>query len=124
MDNIGDILGKLSSEDMEALQNAAQELLGSGGFSLDGFQDKNGQEDNYRQNTGTDSSAPDFSSMLNADVMAKVARLMGAMNQKDSRCDLINALKPHLSQPRRQKADQAMQMIKLLDMLPLLENLK
>ncbi len=124
MDNIGDILGKLSSEDMEALQNAAQELLGSGGFSLDGFQDKNGQEDNSQQNFGSGSPMPDFSSMLNADVMSKVARIMGAMNQKDSRCDLINALKPHLSQPRRQKADQAMQMIKLLDMLPLLENLK
>ena len=124
MDNIGDILGKLSTEDMEALQNAAQEILGSGGFSFDSFQNENVQEDNSGQNFGSDSAMPDFSSMLNADVMAKVARLMGAMNQKDSRCDLINALKPHLSQPRRQKADQAMQMIKLLDMLPLLENLK
>lgn len=124
MDNIGDILGKLSPEDMEALQNAAQEIWGSGDFSFDSFQNKNGQEDNYEQNNGSGSSMPDFSSMLNADVMTKVARLMSAMNQKDSRCDLINALKPHLSQPRRQKADQAMQMMKLLDMLPLLENLK
>lgn len=124
MDNIGDILGKLSPEDMEALQNAAQELLGSGGFPFDNIQGQSGQEDSSHQSFGSDSSMPDFSSMLNADVMAKVARIMGAMNQKDSRCDLINALKPHLSQPRRQKADQAMQMIKLLDILPLLENLK
>ncbi len=123
MDNIGDILGKLSPEDIDALQSAAQELFGSNPPFADASA-QSGQEENARSESTSGSGMPDLSSMLNADVIAKVSKIMAAMNRKDSRCDLINALKPHLSEPRRHKADEAIQIIKLLDLLPMLENLK
>ena len=39
----------------------------------------------------------------------------------DSRVQLIYALRPHLSEERRARADTAVKMLKLLDMLPLIK---
>ena len=55
--------------------------------------------------------------------MEKIAQIMSAMNRHDSRCDLIAALRPLLSEPRRRRADDAMQLIKLIDLLPMIEDL-
>lgn len=103
MDNIGDIIKNLSDEDIKNLKEMAGELFG---------EDK-------------ESSAPEnpFSN-ISPDVIAKLSSIMGMMNKSDSRCDLIKALKPNLSAARQKRADEAMQLIKLLDILPLLENLK
>ena len=56
-------------------------------------------------------------------MMAKLTSIMGAMNRPDSRTRLIEALKPLLSEKRRRRADEAMQIIKLLDILPTLTQL-
>ena len=67
---------------------------------------------------------PDLSNILgNARLMSGIASIMGAMNKTDSRTRLIEALKPLLSENRRRKADEAMQMMKLFDLLPMLTNL-
>ena len=108
MDNISDILSSLSDEDMENLRAAAENL-----FSQD-----NGSEE---KSFGSDSAMPDFSSLLgNAQMISKISSIMGAMNKKDDRTRLIEALKPLLSEKRRRKADEAMQMMKLMDLLPLI----
>ena len=60
---------------------------------------------------------------LDPTAMAKIAQIMGALNRRDSRCDLIAALRPLLSEPRRRRADDAMQLIKLIDLLPMIEEL-
>ena len=103
MDNIGDIIKNLSDEDIKNLEKMAGELFGD---------EKEPQ-------------APEnpFSN-ISPDVIAKVSSLMGMMNKSDSRCDLIEALKPNLSAARQKRADEAMQFIKLLDILPLLGKLK
>lgn len=106
MDGINDILSSLSDEDIENLMNAAAELFGSQGES---------------EAPPPPSAAPDISKLLgNAQMMAKLASIMGAMNRTDSRTRLIEALKPLLSEHRRRRADEAMQIIKLLDILPTL----
>lgn len=102
MDNIGDILSSLSDDDMKALGDAARSLLGSAEQEQEG-------------------SGQGFS--LDPTAMAKIAQIMGAMNRRDSRCDLIAALRPLLSEPRRRRADDAMQLIKLIDLLPMIEEL-
>ena len=103
MDNIGDIIKNLSDKDIKNLEKMAGELFGD---------EKEPQ-------------APEnpFSN-ISPDVIAKVSSLMGMMNKSDSRCDLIEALKPNLSAARQKRADEAMQFIKLLDILPLLGKLK
>ena len=104
VDNIGDILSSLSDEDMKALGDAARSLLGSS-------EQEQGQNDSDRG----------FS--MDPATMAKIAQIMSAMNRHDSRCDLIAALRPLLSEPRRRRADDAMQLIKLIALLPMIEDL-
>lgn len=108
MDGINDILSSLSDEDIENLKSAAAELFGS----------------QPQESEATPSGAPDISKLLdNAQMMAKLTSIMGAMNRPDSRTRLIEALKPLLSEKRRRRADEAMQIIKLLDILPTLTQL-
>ena len=109
MDSINDIISSLTDEDIENLKAAAASM-----FSReDGGEEEKGADSDY--------SMPDFSSILgNAQMIAKLSSIMGAMNKKDDRTRLIEALKPLLSEKRRKRADEAMQMMKLFDLLPMI----
>ena len=57
-------------------------------------------------------------------MIMKAKSIFDRMNKTSSKnADLINALKPHLSEQSRQKADQAIRILKLFDMLPYLKDL-
>lgn len=108
MDSINDILSSLTDEDMENLRAAAESLFSS-------------QSEKEPSTPPSGSAMPDFTSLLgNAQMMAKISSIMGAMNKKDDRTRFIEALKPLLSEKRRKKADEAMQMMKLFELLPTL----
>ena len=111
MDNINEILSSLTDEDMENLRAAAENLFSS--------------EDKTQKNEGFGfGGMPDLSNILgNARLMSGITSIMGAMNKTDSRTRLIEALKPLLSEKRRRKADEAMQMMKLFELLPMITNL-
>ena len=58
---------------------------------------------------------------------AQIAKIMSVMSRlkssnNDSRSNLLLALKPLLSPPRREKVDTAIKLLKLIDMLPLLKD--
>ena len=111
LDNINEILSSLSDEDMENLRAAAENLFSS-------------EEKSERNETVGFGGMPDLSGILgNARLMSGISSLMGAMNKTDSRTRLIEALKPLLSENRRRKADEAMQMMKLFEILPMITNL-
>ncbi len=111
MDNINEIISSLSDEDMENLRSAAENLFSS--------EEKNGKKEGFGSG-----GMPDLSNILgNARLMSGITSVMGAMNKTDSRTRLIEALKPLLSENRRRKADEAMQMMKLFELLPMLTNL-
>lgn len=55
-----------------------------------------------------------------------IGKLMGVLGkmkqtQEDNRSRLLLALKPHLSERRRERVDNAVKILKILDMLPLLK---
>lgn len=57
---------------------------------------------------------------------ADIGRIMGILsrvgkNGDDNRAKLLLALKPHLSDKRRQKVDSAIKLLKLIEALPLLK---
>lgn len=107
MDSINDILSSLTDDDIENLREAAASLFG------------NTESDGKKSDSS--SAIPDFANILgNAQMMAKLSSVMGAMNKSDNRTRLIEALKPLLSDKRRRKADEAMQMMKLMEMLPMI----
>lgn len=111
MENINEILSSLSDEDMENLRAAAENLFSS-------------EEKTEKKESFGFGGMPDLSNILgNARLMSGISSIMGAMNKTDSRTRLIEALKPLLSENRRRKADEAMQMMKLFELLPMLTNL-
>ena len=103
MDDIARLLDSVSPEEMESLQQAAKAMLGDA-------------PDAKAASPETDG--------LDPAMLQKLGRVMGAMRQgQDERSALIAALTPYLSAPRRKKAQEAMQFLRLLDVLPLLRDL-
>lgn len=55
--------------------------------------------------------------------LSRIMSIVSKLNQKndDTRTSLLSALKPHLSEPKREKVDTAIKILRLLDLLPLLK---
>ncbi len=60
---------------------------------------------------------PDSAELMN--IMSIVSKL-NAKND-DARTNLLAALKPHLSEPKREKVDTAIKILRLLELLPVLK---
>lgn len=103
--DINDILSSLTPDDIEELKATAEAVFG--------------QKSEKQQ-----SSPNDIFSTIDPGMIGKITKIMGAMNRESGRrCKLIEALKPNLSPERQKKADQAMQILKLLEIIPLINNL-
>ena len=109
---ISELLENMSPEEMENLQQMAHSM-----FSQFGAEEQPPPEPEHTDH----GPSPGGGFNIPPELLAKLAQLMGQMNRRDPRTDLIPALKPHLSQHRRQRADQAAQMIKMLELLPTLQ---
>lgn len=108
--DINDILSSLTPDDIEELKATAEAVFGqSGGSSESQRSSQNGN---------------DIFSTFDPKTIGKITKIIGAMNgESGRRCKLIEALKPNLSPDRQKKADQAIQILKLLEILPLINNL-
>lgn len=116
MDSINDILASLTPDDIKALKDTADALFGSGGFN------PSAQKDNCHQSP-PQMGGFDFGK-IDPEMFSKLGSIMSAMNSDGGkRCRLIEALKPNLSPYRQKKADEAMQILKMLEVLPLLTDL-
>lgn len=97
-------------ESFETIRSIADSLMGDG----DG--------DNRTQKTAQ--SSPDLSQLFNSvtpEQMGGIMRVMSALNSRssDDRAALLLALKPHLSQKRRDRVDKAVKLLKLAAVMPL-----
>jgi len=121
---VSELLGSMSEEELNNLQEAAQSLFSQLGAEGDG-----GQESGKPPPGGADASggADAFggfggaAGMFTPELLAKLTQIMGRMHTHDPRTDLILALRPHLSRRRQKRAEQAVQMMKMLDLLPALQ---
>jgi len=119
---ISDMLGSMSDEELQNLQDAAQSLFASfGGEEEPAQETRQGTGYKSQQSGGGFGGGADFGSMFTPEMLAKLSQLMQRMNGRDARTDLIMALKPHLSHRRQHRAEQAMQMMKMLELLPTLQ---
>lgn len=119
MDNINDILASLTPEDIQSLKETAESIFGNG-FDTDSGKAKTEahKESGFNAPFGFDKG------MFNPEMFANIGRIMSMMNSDGGRrCRLIEALKPNLSYERQKKADEAMQILKLLELLPIISNL-
>lgn len=78
----------------------------------------------------TEPPPPDNSGSIfdNMDIdPAQLGKILSVMSRlksdkDDKRSKLLLALKPHLSEPRREKVDTAIKLLKLIDLLPFLKD--
>lgn len=104
--DLSSILSSLTPEDMAQLSEMAQQLFG-------------GQASDPPP--GPENSAPSFGG-VDPELMGKLMKILPLLQQggDSERARLIQALKPLLSQSRRQKADEALRLLRLIEMIPLL----
>ena len=113
--DISSILNSLSAEDIENIKKAASGFLGNMGEIQEKPKEKKQENNGMPFPDGLSGlGMPDLSQL------ASLAPILQAFNSHDERLDFINALKPLLSEERRHKADEAMKLVKLLSVLPLL----
>lgn len=126
--NINDILSSLSNEDVEMLKGVAGSILNQSDTQSSAQQQKPPQSAPQSAPQERQSLPPQLNGLnFNSDDFAMIMKaksIFDRMNKTSSKnADLINALKPHLSEQSRQKADQAIRILKLFDMLPYLKDL-
>lgn len=65
----------------------------------------------------------DITDILSNNDLMNVMSLVSKLNTQsdDSRTQLLRALKPHLSEPKREKVDTAIKILRLLELLPILK---
>lgn len=124
MDDLSAMLSQLldDPQGMEKIKSLAGSLLGgqadSPAFPSDG------PPPNPENRPGQDaapSPSGDGPLPISPGEIQTIMKLVGAMknNQDDDRTRLLLSLKPHLSQERQQKVDQAIKLLKLIALLPL-----
>ena len=125
--NINDILSSLSNDDIEMLKGVAGSILNQSDTQSSAQQQKPPQSTPQSAPQDRQSLPPQINGLnFNSDDFAMIMKaksIFDRMNKTSSKnADLINALKPHLSEQSRQKADQAIRILKLFDMLPNLKD--
>lgn len=144
MDDIAGLISSLSSDDIDMLKGIADSILGGG---------ESESEESPKLAPKEEQSKPSFdlSMLSNLGNLGGLAGLGGSgdsgglnigpteigmimkiksafeklnnNNTTNNNTQLIEALKPHLSTARRSRADEALQMMRMMDMLPLLKDL-
>lgn len=122
MDSINDIISSLSSDDIEMLKGVASSILGGG--QSDAVQSASVPAPHTKQTQNTNAGNPLGLSMDDFNMILKAKNIFEKMNTTSSKnADLIVALKPHLSPESQNKADQAIKMLQLFEILPHLKEL-
>lgn len=106
MDSIGSILNSLSDDDVDSLKSLASSLFSES------------KEDTKAEAQQTESTNTGF----DFDSLTKIASVLSAFSGKsnDPRCNLLYAVKPLLKPERQHKVDEAVKMLKVIDLVPTL----
>ena len=111
MDDLSAKLTELLSdpESMNRVRQMAESILGESG------------DEPPAPSPAADISA--LGDMLGTGELQSIISVISKMKsaKDDSRVQLISALRPHLSEERRKRADTAIKILKLLDLLPLIK---
>ena len=108
MIDIENLLSSISDDDMAKIKSIAESLTE--------------KEDSIQiQEQKKSELIPDLPVDMN--MMQKIMGLIGQFNKEDYRTRLIQDLKPLLRDERKQKADEAIRFLQLMEVLPLLKGL-
>ena len=107
LDGIENIINSMSQKDIEDLSALASQFFSG---------------TNESANPTPDSAAES----IDFETITKIASVLSKLSSqpKDPGCELLTALKPMLSPERRRKADEAIKMMQIISLLPLLKDLQ
>lgn len=141
MDNINDIIASLTPGDIDMLKGVASSILGGNAAEA---QDSSAPasppppppvQKQVQEMSNTVQQAQNMGNLLSGleglnfgkadfEMMMKAKTIFDKMNHaRNKNVDLIMALKPHLSPQSQNKADQAMKILRLFEVLPMLKEL-
>ena len=129
--DLNSIIAGLTDDDFARLNEVAAQIFGGGAPGADKqpagrAEEQPAADKGGERQQGSSQPPPPQSPFGNIDpeIMAKIMKILPLLQggKDDERTRLIMALKPLLSQPRRQRADEALQLMRLLEVLPLLGN--
>lgn len=112
--DINSILNSLSPDDMENIKKLASDFLGGG------ESEKPPVKEAPPQGNIPDLSKLSGMGMPDLSQLSAIVPVLQMFNKPDNRLEFINALKPLLSETRQKKADEAMNLLRLMSVLPLL----
>jgi len=114
-----DLSGKLNSllSDPKSMELISS-LLGS--LDNGGEHEHDDGEHEHKEHHKSDSSGGLFNPE-NMELLTKLAPLMSAFGGEDDNTKLLMALRPHLGDDRRQKLDNAKNIMKIMKLLPLIK---
>lgn len=127
--NINDIIANLTPDDINMLKGVASSILGDGAPENNTQGTAQNHVNNQSVNNSQNKNALQSLNSLGLDsldfnMIMKAKAIFDKMNNTPNKnVDLIMALKPHLRPETQNKADQAMKIIKLFEVLPLLREL-
>ncbi len=118
MENIENILSSMSSEDMEMLSGMAQSLFASMG--------EKEEREEKKEKQSTPSGNPFSSFDIDPIALGKIMSIMKRLQSRpdDPRYNFLLSLKPMLSDKRQGKIDEALKLMSLLSLLPLLNEMR
>lgn len=127
--NINDIISNLTPDDINMLKGVASSILGEGAPENNTQSTAQNHVNNQSVNNNQNQNALQSLNSLGLDsldfnMIMKAKAIFDKMNNTPNKnVDLIMALKPHLRPETQNKADQALKIIKLFEVLPLLREL-
>ena len=109
MDDLNEKLAEILNdpESMNRVRQMAESILG-------------GEEETTKRSEPADAG---ISSLFGEKDLSAITSLISRMKsgENDPRVQLITALRPHLTEKRRERADAAIRLLKLIDLLPLIK---
>ncbi len=120
MEGINEIIGNLSDDDISRLKNLANDLFGSGEKNDLTIQKSGTTDISRKEKPKSEISSDMFDPATLKRIMGVVSSLNGNPDS-DDRAKFIASLKPLLSDKRKQKADEAVKMMHLFEILPALK---
>ena len=113
MDDLADKIGDFLKD-----PNALEQIMGLGSMLGIGSDENKSESDEKGSNQTDNPGFPD-------DIMGTILKLMPilmSMNQEDENTRLLNALRPFLKEEKRKKIDEAIKMMQMFKLLPLLKS--
>lgn len=111
LEGIENIINSMSQQDIEMLSSIASQFSGGTGNS---------------EKTDSTSTERNIADGIDFDTVTKIAGVLGKLSSQpqDPGCQLLMSLKPMLSPQRRHKADEAIKMMQLISILPIIKDLQ